>query len=168
MSPVRYSARAFPAYRFVPGRAPHPTRDPRGHSYGAIDDPVPLHPDRWSDCETYLYAVDLFNHGYWWEAHEQLERLWRAADRRTPDGLFVQGLIQVCAALLQHSMGAGATARRKAAAGCAKLRGMPPLYLGIDVRAFTRDIDRVLAGGDGPARLRLRPPPEAPGAAAAT
>ena len=29
----RYTRRPFPAYRFVPGKAPHPTCDPDGHSY---------------------------------------------------------------------------------------------------------------------------------------
>ena len=30
----RYSTRPFPSYRFVPGKSPHPRRDPHGHSYG--------------------------------------------------------------------------------------------------------------------------------------
>ena len=29
----RYTNLPLPAYRFVPGKAPHPTRDPDGHSY---------------------------------------------------------------------------------------------------------------------------------------
>ena len=31
----RYSARPFPAYRYVPGLTPHPRRDASGHSFGA-------------------------------------------------------------------------------------------------------------------------------------
>ncbi|MFQ5661093.1 MAG: hypothetical protein ACE5GZ_11755 [Gammaproteobacteria bacterium] len=35
----RYTNRPFPSYRYVPGKAPHPTRDPDGHSYNK---PPPL------------------------------------------------------------------------------------------------------------------------------
>lgn len=160
-TPPRYANRPFPPYRFIPGRgAPHPTRDPRGHSSGApAATGEPMEPARWTQSEPYLFAIDLFNHRYWWEAHEELEPLWRAAGRTTQDGLFLQGLIQICAALLQHRMGAKATARLKAAAGCAKMRVAPSLHLGIDVARFTRDVARFLADERrSPPLVRLRMP----------
>jgi hypothetical protein len=36
-------------------------------------------PEDWRSCDLYLYGIDLFNHGYWWEAHEALEDVWLAA-----------------------------------------------------------------------------------------
>ncbi|MGH8654417.1 MAG: hypothetical protein ACREYE_20620 [Gammaproteobacteria bacterium] len=70
-SPRRYCARSFPAYRFVPGRNPHPLRDPKGHSYGASRAMATrFEPSQWRTSTDYLYGVDLFNYCYWWEAHE--------------------------------------------------------------------------------------------------
>jgi predicted metal-dependent hydrolase len=58
-------------------------------------------PQDWRRDEGYLHAVDLYNHGYWWECHEIFEALWRAAGRQDPaDGAFFQGLLQVAAACL--------------------------------------------------------------------
>ena len=90
MGPHRYTDRPFPSYRFIPGKAAHPTRDRDGHSYN--EPPVrlaPFDPHDWYACEEYLYGIDLFNHGYWWEAHEALEAVWAAAGRRTETGLFM-------------------------------------------------------------------------------
>ena len=55
--------------------------------------------NRWTAARS---AVDLFNAGRFWEAHEQLETIWRA----TPDeaeALVLQGLIQAAAALLHQT-----------------------------------------------------------------
>ncbi len=91
--------RPLPPYSFVPGRFPHPVSDPQGHSFGA--DPPPaelLEPDRWQLCRAYLYGVDLFNHGYYWEAHEAWEGLWLACGRTGRTGWFLKGLIKLAAA----------------------------------------------------------------------
>ena len=46
--------RPFPAYAYIPGRTPHPTRDPDGHSYGAVlassEPPDPPNPVDWRAC----------------------------------------------------------------------------------------------------------------------
>ena len=62
-----------------------------------------LDPTMWYDCESYLYGVDLFNHAYWWEAHEAWEGPWRAAGRQSATGFFLQGLIQISVARLKWS-----------------------------------------------------------------
>jgi uncharacterized protein len=89
----------FPAYAYVPGRFPHPLSDPRGHSFGVkAQRPDPPDPDRWHICRPYLYAIDLFNHGYYWEAHEVWEGLWHACGRTGQTGRFLKGLIKLAAA----------------------------------------------------------------------
>jgi hypoxanthine phosphoribosyltransferase len=45
-----------------------------------------------------LYGLDLFNHGYYWEAHEIWERIWHACGRAGPAGNFIKGLIKLAAA----------------------------------------------------------------------
>ncbi len=96
---TRYAPdKPFPPYAYIPGRLPHPSRDPRGHSYGVNSErPDPPDPDNWRSCQPYLYAVDLFNHGYYWEAHEAWEELWNAVDRHRPTRHFLQGLIRLAA-----------------------------------------------------------------------
>jgi hypothetical protein len=89
----------FPPYSYVTGRFPHPTRDPAGHSFGAVPVPCPTpDPNRWRDCRPYLYGLDLFNHGYYWEAHEVWEQVWHACGRAGPAGNFIKGLIKLAAA----------------------------------------------------------------------
>jgi hypothetical protein len=89
----------LPAYAFVPGQFPHPVSDPMGHSHGV----VPLRqraidPSAWQGCRPYLFGLDLFNHGYYWEAHEQWESLWHGCGRKGTTADFLKGLIQLAAA----------------------------------------------------------------------
>jgi hypothetical protein len=89
----------LPPYSYVTGRSPHPLRDPKGHSYG--HQPVgvaPLDPREWRKSREYLYAVDLFNYGYYWEAHEEWEGLWHACGRTGVMADFLKGLIKLAAA----------------------------------------------------------------------
>jgi hypothetical protein len=146
-SPPRYSRLAFPAYRYIPGRFPHPTRDPDGHSYGREAPALQaFDPDRWQDCESYLYGVDLFNNGYWWEAHEAWEACWIAAGRTSPAGLFLQGLIQVAAACLKKHQGHRDGALRLAADGLDKFPGDRHSMLGIGVQPLKEALQDFFAG----------------------
>ncbi len=89
----------FPPYSYVTGRFPHPTRDPAGHSFGIAPRPCAApNPERWRECRPYLFGLDLFNHGYYWEAHEVWEALWHAAGRTGPIANFLKGLIKLAAA----------------------------------------------------------------------
>ena len=136
-TPPRYTDRPFPSYRYVPGKAPHPTRDPDGHSYQKpVEKPVTFDTGRWQTCEEYLYGIDLFNHGYWWEAHEALEAVWIAAGRQTETGLFIQGLIQIAVAHLKMYQGFIDVAKRMATDGLDKMKPVNGVFLGIDVAAL--------------------------------
>ena len=96
-------AAELPAYTYVPGTStPHPIRDPKGHSYGrkgtGPNAPKPLNSESWAENRSYLLAIDFFNHGYYWEAHEEWERLWRVSGPDTLTGRFLKGLIKLAAA----------------------------------------------------------------------
>ena len=89
----------LPPYTYVPGLAPHPLRDPEGHSYGHAEESVDAPDiDRPEDSPQFLRGVALFNAGYYWEAHEAWEGLWLAAGRTTPLARFLKGLIKLAAA----------------------------------------------------------------------
>lgn len=57
-----------------------------------------LQPEQWQESSEYLYGVDLFNFGFYWEAHEAWESLWHAAGRTGPLADFLKGLIKLAAA----------------------------------------------------------------------
>lgn len=90
----------LPPYTYVPGgKFPHPVRDPSGHRAGQpADDPPPLDPARWGASRLYLFGCDLFNHGFYWEAHETWEAVWIACGRRGTAADFLKGLIKLAAA----------------------------------------------------------------------
>jgi predicted metal-dependent hydrolase len=151
----RYTGRPLPARRYLPGRGPHPSRgEPLGPTRGA---PLPrFDPVHWSECEEYLYAIDLYNARYWWECHEVLEALWRAAGRTTPAGRALRGLIQIAAANLQVELGARGGALRLARRGLAALDSTPSPCLGVDLRGFAAAVRGWLAGGGHTPPLRPR------------
>ncbi len=69
----------FPAYSYVPGLWPHPHSHPLGHRFGP---PFPTPQlDDFANDPTFRLGIELFNAGYYWEAHEAWEHLWHAAGR---------------------------------------------------------------------------------------
>lgn len=98
----RYSQTPFPRYRFIPGQSPHPTRDPLGHSFGKTPHKIfGFVLDQWRSNERYLYGVDLYNAGFWWEAHEAWEDIWQTLDKSSVPAQFLQGLIQISASFIK-------------------------------------------------------------------
>ena len=89
----------LPPYSYVTGKFPHPLSDPAGHSYGqSPEKPAAIDPACWRDSRAYCHGVDLFNHGFYWEAHEVWEGLWHASGRRGAVADFLKGLIKLAAA----------------------------------------------------------------------
>jgi uncharacterized protein len=123
MSEPRYApAITLPPYSYVPGHdLPHPVNNPAGHLYAVrnsahelpiaatvlADLPTILHSRRralvatLTDNSRWLYALDLFNAGFYWEAHEVWESFWNALGRTTSEAQFVQGLIHLAAAAVK-------------------------------------------------------------------
>ncbi len=143
----RYTQRPLPAYRHLPFRNPHPFLDRDGHSYGEVLTPSAcFDTENWRVHEDYLYAVDLFNHGFWWEAHERLKQVSIGAGRESATGRFVEGLIQVAAALLKLYMNEPAPARTLADLGLKNLRRAERNpYLGIDAASLQDAVNKALA-----------------------
>ena len=97
----RYTDIPFPPYRFIPGENPHPTEDPRGYAYGKPENVIWHGPNEWSRNPQYLYGVDLYNHGYWWESHEAWESLWKKPQANFLIKKFLQGLIKISSAFIK-------------------------------------------------------------------
>jgi hypothetical protein len=116
----------FPPYTFVPGgRDPHPFSDPAGHSFGKPEPaPAPLDPERWRESRTYLYGLDLFNAGFFWESHVQFEALWKAAGRKGPVADFLKGLIKLASAGVKYCEGKSIGVRTHAGRAAELFRGV--------------------------------------------
>ena len=99
----------LPEYTYVPGtETPHPIRDPYGHSFGRKGrTSKALTAENWAENRNFLIAVDFFNLGYYWEAHDEFDRLLRASDAESLAGRFLKGLVKMSAAgmkVREHSI----------------------------------------------------------------
>ncbi len=159
----------FPPYSYIPGRFPHPESDPAGHSFGKKRSPVAaLDPAQWVANKTYLYGLDLFNAGFFWESHVEFESLWLAAGRKGPLADFLKGLIQLAAAGVKHLesniTGVNNHARRAAELwqGVARTLGtVDDMFLGLRLQELIDAAERIERGGwPGSAPVLIPVPPE--------
>lgn len=131
----RLTARPFPASRFVPGRGPHPGRSPRdGAAHGVATD------------DDFRYGIDLYDAGFWWEAHEAWEAHWH--DRRDPHRrALAKALILLAAACLKREVGLHLASRRLARRSLDLLRNAAeraPHYLELDLCATAAQLEALL------------------------
>jgi hypothetical protein len=102
-------------------------------------------------------AVDLFNRGRYWEAHEALETIWRSVPDED-EARVLQGLIQAAAALLHRERGNRHGVAAVGGAALDKLHGPQHPAVEFDTVGLWAELGRALTR-DGPApRLRLRSP----------
>lgn len=154
--PRRLSSKPLPPYRHVPGLTPHPVKDPQGHLFGQVEDqpssPCRELPERWFECEEYLYGVDLFNRAYLWEAHEAWEIVWIAGGKSTEPATFVQGLIQVSAALLRAHLGTPRGAQNLLARAWGNLDRVtvPISYMGLAIEPWRLAVEQYLRDAGSP------------------
>lgn len=102
-------------------------------------------------------AVDLFNRGRYWEAHEALETIWRSVPDED-EARVLQGLIQAAAALLHRERGNRHGVAAVGGAALGKLHGRQHPAVEFDTVGLCAALERALTR-DGPApQLRLRSP----------
>jgi len=91
-----------------------------------------------------------FNDGYYFEAHDTLEDLWR--ETSGIDKLFLQGLIQISVGLYHYFNENDKGAVSQLSKGMRKLSGYRPAHCEIEVENFLQ----VVAGWHGAAERRLK------------
>lgn len=111
--------RALPRYAYLPGQFAHPIRDPAGHSFKNDHDPEITSP-----TDEFVWGADLFNQGYYWEAHEAWELLWQQAGKATPERLFYKALILLAATGVKLREGKLRPASRHCGRAAAHLRAV--------------------------------------------
>ena len=100
------------------------------------------------ESEQYREGIELFNRAAFFEAHEVLEDVWRAAPQ--PQKKFLQGLIQVAVALYHHGNGNSIGARSVLRRAQRNLSLYPEGFGGIHTRTLLSAISewqRALDGG---------------------
>jgi len=156
----------LPAVAYVPGRtarpgaaahpAPHAAAVPASErsASGRTGDRAPL-----AASPAFRHGVDLFNHGFYWEAHEAWEELWLPLPRDGVESALLQGLIQAAAALLKLRTGARSPAATIWERGRARLvqvaeRSPHGVALGVPIDAVISALDVATKRGALP-----EPPP---------
>ncbi len=137
---------ALPKYRYVPGLNPHPARDKAGHSFGQPAPQVtPISAENWRESTPYLFGIDLYHNGYFWEAHESWEGLWKAAEADSLEANFLQALILNAAAQLKaHTRRANGVRTHSQAARWRLARVRSQGYAGPDMRFFGVDVADII------------------------
>jgi hypothetical protein len=146
----------LPPYRYLPGRAPHPFRHADGHHHfhpDPLPDPLfdPARP--WTEDRRYRHGLDLYAAGFWWEAHELWEAIWRVVPRERPERELLQALIQSAACRVKWALGGLRAARHLR--GRVRVRfervrtACGSTLWGIDLDAWEHELDALLT----------RPPP---------
>lgn len=79
-------------------------------------------------------GVDLFHRGFWWEAHEVWEGLWRRA--AGDEAELLQGLIQIAAACYHRAVGKPAGSQLEK--GLARLDRLTGPVLGVDGKSLVQ------------------------------
>jgi predicted metal-dependent hydrolase len=106
-------------------------------------------------ADGYKTGLDHIRSGRYFEAHEELELVWRAASRDERD--FYQGLVHVAVAWYQAGRGRPVATARQLEKAARRLGPYAPSHRGVDVSDVLAQVERaraVVAGGS----LGLEPP----------
>ena len=92
--------------------------------------------------EAVTQAVEYFDAERYWEAHEELEGVWRISSGG--EKLLLQGLILICTAFVHHQKGEGGVAISVLRRARTQLDWKDPSYQGINLPALRGRVDAVL------------------------
>ena len=126
--------REFPPYPFIPTQNLNPNRV-GGYREG-IPDPISIKIEKYNynNHEDYLFAVDLINHGYYWESHVYFEAIWHAHHRKGNVASYCKALVKIAAGAIKHKQGRTESAKRLFEGSKNILQKLPSsFYLGISI-----------------------------------
>lgn len=103
MKQKRYLTAPLPRSRFIPGQSTRPLKN-----YESLLGPIRNEVLELSDLRIhsyFLYGLDLFNSGFFWEAHECWEALWQKLSKNSPEAKLIQLLIKVAGIKIKQLQG---------------------------------------------------------------
>jgi len=89
-------------------------------------------------------AIDLFNRGEFFDAHEEWEELW--TPKSAADRPFLQALIHFAVACLHHQRGNAVGFERQRSKGRRKIGAYLPEHEGLNLEALTRQMENLDSG----------------------
>jgi hypothetical protein len=101
---------ALPARAHVPGTGSAPDRAPLEAAKRLVRAPVEA--AEWESDVAYRYGAKLYVEGFFWEAHEVWEAVWKASRPNGVERRLLRGLIQLANAALKVRMGRARAALR--------------------------------------------------------
>ena len=127
-----------PPYAFVPGYWPHPVLHTDGHRYQQSVPAVNTSCSTdWITHPHWQRAIDLFDEGYYWEAHEYWEAFWIHSQRTHSVHSVLSGLILLAAAAIKLRQGHDDVAQRLVSRAVGKWRqSHDPIVFGWDIAAL--------------------------------
>lgn len=104
--------RVFPPYSFIPTQNLNPNRV-GGYREG-IPDPIskPIDENNFFKHQDYLFAIDLINHGYYWESHVYFEAIWHAHHHKGPIASYCKAMVKIAAGAIKNKQGRGDSSKR--------------------------------------------------------
>ncbi len=106
-------------------------------------------------AEPFKTGLELIRAGCYFEAHEELELAWRAA--QPPERDFLQGLVHVTVAWYQAGRGKPVATARQLEKAARRLGPYAPLHRGVDVASVLAQVEQARAVVEG-GSLELEPP----------
>jgi len=103
-------ALGLPRWAHIPGKTPEADRPPLDRAKRLLPSRFPAEVP--AVDHVFRYGVALHDGGFFWEAHEIWEAVWKAAPMNGPDRLALQALIQLANAALKRRMARPAAAAR--------------------------------------------------------
>jgi uncharacterized protein len=146
----------LPRWTHVPGMGGEPDRAPLEAAKERVRRPV--RGEAWESDEAYCYGAALCVRGFFWEAHEVWEAVWKACLPNSRERLFLQALIQLANAALKIRMGRQTAALRLLAqVGTLldeiKLGEADATFMGIGVRRLRAAVHEAVESNDRPAAI---------------
>ena len=133
----RHTNFPLPGYQYIPGQTKRPGDDMGpAHIHDCSQVNAQITAQNWFKSPAFVYALDLFNAQYWWETHEVLELIWIETGKTTNSALFIQGIIQVAAALVKNKQGNLAAALRLSDKGFKKIESHCDQNPDINIQSF--------------------------------
>jgi hypothetical protein len=99
-----FPEKEFPPYKYRNTTQLHPERE-NGYDISLEkDDSRDFDESNFRINKTYLFAIDLHNYGYFWEAHVWFEKLWLNAEKGSDLKKILAALIKISAASLKFQL----------------------------------------------------------------
>lgn len=139
----RYTSFDLPPFRYIPGNRKQKTLN-HLHTPLILEDSSTFSIHNWNKSQRYLYAIDLFNYGYYWEVHEVLEKIWLAIGKTTQTGFFIQGIIQLSIAIVKKIEANSIAVERMKAKAIPKIESQKGIYLGIEINSLISEFENFI------------------------